>query len=234
MAADTHCLAAALFSDLCFVFCDRIIRNSWAEVWGEKGYIRLSRGNNCNGVATHVSSALFAERSLCLAKCAAGDSCCGGDCCPKDSATAKCCTDGQGKPTGCCEAPAACCGASGGGSCCEKAEYCCGGMCCDPKYGKCSPDGTKCCPHSAMCGEQCCPAKVLGKCCKNMEDPSKSTCPSDITSTCCMDGSSCPIGKNCCHGSDGSATCCGFMDYCDNGKCKSNRGSKDAFFARAK
>ncbi len=205
-----------------------IIRNSWAAKWGEEGYIRLQRGVNCNGVASHVSSALFQNRSLCLAKCASGSSCCGGDCCDLNDGKSKCCTDGTtgGKKTGCCTAPATCCGTNGGGACCDDPKKCCGGVCCD---GICSPDGSSCCPKDQLCGGECCATNTGGgKCCKG-KYPS---CTKSITDQCCNDGTACKIMTTCCpNPQTGKSTCCPFMSHCDGqGSCtKGGVDLKQAF-----
>lgn len=196
-----------------------LIRNSWGTQWGESGYVRLSRGVNCNGVAEHGSSALFQNRSMCLEKCDKGSGCCGGDCCPNDSEDHKCCTDANGKATGCCASPSTCCGASGNGACCSKASFCCGGMCCDPSYGVCSKDGSKCCAKADMCGDECCAG--IGKCCKS-SDGKKASCTKSITDTCCDDGTSCSITTTCCEDRKaGTSKCCPFMSQClPDGTCK--------------
>ena len=98
------------------------IRNSWSAKWGEKGYVRLKRGINCNAILTAASTSLTGSvpKGMCLEKCGSGDSCCFGECCANDG-SAKCCEN-----TGCCSKEKICCGKTGGGMCCGDEKHCCG------------------------------------------------------------------------------------------------------------
>lgn len=197
-----------------------IIRNSWAK-WGEKGYARLIRGNYCNSVPSHVVSALYAERSMCLSPCEKGELCCAGEC-YRDDGSATCCPEGGGV---CKKEDGVCCDDLGDSQCCSDSKFCCGHQCCDPSVSVCSKDRAACCSKEALCGGECCAAgpKTTTACCQPKNGVGAPHCAQigdNIGLTCCQDGSSCGVLEQCCPQKDGTSVCCPWGHACQkDGSC---------------
>ena len=115
-------------------------------------------GLNCCNIGENC---INAAKGTC---CKAGNSVCGGGCCPNSAACGadgNCCPKAQACGLSCCPNGSKCAGASGGTpSCCPNANTVCGNECCG-NAAACvvSTGGSQCCGSalgSTPCGSSCC------------------------------------------------------------------------------